>query len=86
MKERATLIDRHLGRRVRARRVELGMSLQRLGGEVGVTGDQVEAYEGGHARMSAAILFKITETLQMPLPDLFEGLSAAVQPAQQKRS
>ena len=41
-------IDRHVGSRVRMRRVMLGMSQEKLGDALGLTFQQVQKYEKGH--------------------------------------
>jgi transcriptional regulator with XRE-family HTH domain len=74
--ERATnAVDRRLGQRVRARRLEIGMSQERLADLLGVTFQQVQKYEKGVNRMAASRLFAIAAALEMPIPRFFEGLS-----------
>ena len=51
-----TLIDRHVGARVRMRRKELRISQTRLGDVLGVTYQQVQKYEGGLHRVGAGAL------------------------------
>src|SRR5690606_1334161 len=46
-------VDRKLGERVRARRLEIGMSQERLAELLGVTFQQVQKYEKGVNRMAA---------------------------------
>jgi transcriptional regulator with XRE-family HTH domain len=42
--------DKYVGSRVRMRRLMLGMSQQQLGGELGITFQQVQKYEKGTNR------------------------------------
>jgi transcriptional regulator with XRE-family HTH domain len=71
----ATSIDRKLGQRVRSRRLEIGMSQERLAELLGVTFQQVQKYEKGVNRIAASRLFDIASALQQPVSRFFEGLS-----------
>jgi transcriptional regulator with XRE-family HTH domain len=74
--ERATnAIDRRLGQRVRARRLEIGMSQERLAEVLGVTFQQVQKYEKGVNRIAASRLFDISSALDMTIARFFEGIS-----------
>jgi len=56
-------VDVAVGRRVRSRRIFLGISQERLGKELGVTFQQVQKYERGTNRISASSLFEIARVL-----------------------
>ncbi|MBS0385827.1 MAG: helix-turn-helix transcriptional regulator [Proteobacteria bacterium] len=71
----ANAIDRKLGQRVRSRRLEIGMSQERLAELLGVTFQQVQKYEKGVNRIAASRLFDIAAALQQPISRFFEGLS-----------
>ena len=73
----ATSIDRKLGQRVRSRRLEIGMSQERLAELLGVTFQQVQKYEKGVNRIASSRLFDIASALQQPVSRFFEGLSHA---------
>src|SRR5690606_11779751 len=74
--ERASnAVDRKLGERVRARRLEIGMSQERLAELLGVTFQQVHKYEKGVNRMAASRLFDMSAALGMPMARFFEGIS-----------
>lgn len=76
--ERATnAVDRRLGQRVRTRRLEIGMSQEKLAEVLGVTFQQVQKYEKGVNRIAASRLFAISAALDMPIARFFEGLSQA---------
>ena len=47
-------IDKHVGRRVRMRRMMLGMSQEKLGDALDLTFQQVQKYEKGTNRISAS--------------------------------
>jgi transcriptional regulator with XRE-family HTH domain len=73
--KRANQIDKHLGLRLRMRRLALRMSQTALADSIGVTFQQVQKYENGTNRISASTLQKLSETLHTPIADFFEGLS-----------
>jgi transcriptional regulator with XRE-family HTH domain len=66
-------IDRHVGSRVRMRRVMLRMSQEKLGEALGLTFQQVQKYEKGTNRIGASRLQQISRTLEVPPAFFFEG-------------
>ncbi len=66
-------VDRHVGSRVRMRRLMLGMSQEKLGNGLGLTFQQVQKYEKGTNRIGASRLQHISQLLQVPVPFFFEG-------------
>ena len=66
-------IDRHVGGRVRMRRMMLGMSQEKLGDALGLTFQQVQKYEKGTNRMGASRLQHIANILQVPVTFFFDG-------------
>jgi transcriptional regulator with XRE-family HTH domain len=66
-------IDRHVGSRVRMRRMMLGMSQERLGDALDLTFQQVQKYEKGTNRIGASRLQTIAHILQVPVAFFFEG-------------
>lgn len=73
----ANAVDRRLGQRVRTRRLEIGMSQEKLADLLGVTFQQVQKYEKGINRIAASRLFDIAAALDMPISAFFEGLTPA---------
>jgi transcriptional regulator with XRE-family HTH domain len=69
-------IDRHVGSRVRLRRMMLNMSQTKLGDELGLTFQQVQKYEKGKNRISASKLLQSAHILQVPVTYFFEGVSS----------
>jgi transcriptional regulator with XRE-family HTH domain len=67
-------IDRHVGSRVRMRRMMLGMSQEKLGDALGLTFQQVQKYEKGANRIGASRLQQISQILQVPVSFFFEGV------------
>lgn len=70
----ATRIDVHLGRRLRRRRRLLGLTQQQLGEQVGVRFQQIQKYECGANRLSAARLWELAEALKIPVGYFYDGL------------
>ena len=66
-------IDKHVGSRVRMRRMMLGMSQEKLGDALGLTFQQVQKYEKGSNRIGASRLQQISLILQVPISFFFEG-------------
>jgi transcriptional regulator with XRE-family HTH domain len=66
-------VDKHVGSRVRMRRLMLGMSQEKLGEALGLTFQQVQKYEKGTNRVGASRIQHICEILQVPVSFLFEG-------------
>ena len=75
-------IDVHLGKRLRRRRRLLGLTQQQLAGACGVRFQQIQKYECGANRISAARLWQLAEALEVPVGYFFDGLTPeAVEPA-----
>jgi len=70
--------DKHVGSRVRMRRMMLGMSQEKLGDSLGLTFQQVQKYEKGTNRIGASRLQQISNILQVPVSFFFEGAPDAV--------
>ena len=66
-------IDKHVGSRVRMRRMMLGMSQEKLGDALGLTFQQVQKYEKGTNRIGASRVQQISQILQVPVAFFFEG-------------
>jgi transcriptional regulator with XRE-family HTH domain len=69
-------IDKHVGSRVRMRRVLLGMSQEKLGEALSLTFQQVQKYEKGTNRIGASRLQQISKTLNVPPAYFFDGAPA----------
>ena len=68
-------IDFFVGKRLRRRRRLLGLTQQALGDMVGIRFQQIQKYECGANRISAARLFELAEALSVPIQYFYEGLS-----------
>ena len=67
-------VDRHIGLRLRSRRLAMQMTQTDLADALGVTFQQVQKYEKGSNRVSASTLMQLAETLKVPIAYFFEGL------------
>jgi transcriptional regulator with XRE-family HTH domain len=70
-KKTPNVIDRHVGSRLRMRRVLLGMSQEKLGVYLGVTFQQVQKYEKGMNRIGASRLQNASRALDVPVEFFF---------------
>lgn len=71
-------IDLHLGKRLRRRRRLLGLTQQQLAGACGVRFQQIQKYECGANRISAARLWQLSEALEVPVAYFYDGLEQDV--------
>jgi transcriptional regulator with XRE-family HTH domain len=79
---RARAADRHVGSRIRERRVMLGFSQQQLAELIGVTYQQAHKYEHGLNRISAGRLYEIAQALRVPISWFYEGLDSPALPTE----
>ncbi|HEX5779353.1 MAG TPA: helix-turn-helix transcriptional regulator [Xanthobacteraceae bacterium] len=66
-------IDKHVGSRVRMRRMMVNMSQEKLGEKLGITFQQIQKYEKGTNRIGASRLQQIANVLGVPVGFFFEG-------------
>jgi transcriptional regulator with XRE-family HTH domain len=66
-------VDRHVGARLRMRRMMLPISQEKLGEALGLTFQQIQKYEKGANRIGASRLQQISQILQVPVSFFFEG-------------
>ena len=72
-KRAADNFDRHIGQRIRLRRLDLKLSQQNLGDALGVSFQQIQKYERGVNQVSTATLIKIANELDVRPEFFFEG-------------
>lgn len=65
--------DKHVGARVRMRRMQLGKSQTDLASALGLTFQQVQKYEKGANRIGAGRLEHIANILRAPVAFFYEG-------------
>jgi transcriptional regulator with XRE-family HTH domain len=73
--KRAGPVDAIVGRRMRTRRLLLGMTQTQLARQLGVSFQQVQKYENGTNRVGAGRLVQITQVLGLALDALLQGLN-----------
>ena len=71
MKKEAHPIDILAGRRLRARRIILGLSQEEIGGHVGISFQQIQKYERGINRMGASRLYQFAKLLDVSVGFFF---------------
>ena len=74
-------IDKHVGSRIRLRRLLIEMTQGALGKSLGLTFQQVQKYEKGVNRIGAGRLYEIGGILKVPIVYFFEGLDETESPA-----
>jgi transcriptional regulator with XRE-family HTH domain len=71
---RATVgLDKQIGQRIRARRLELGVTQEELARRLGLTFQQVQKYEKGANRVAASRLADVAKSLDLPVGYLLTG-------------
>ena len=73
-RSRAQDIDRHVGARMRERRIMLGLTQQQMAELIGVTYQQAHKYEKGINRIAAGRLYTIAQALGIEVSYFFEGM------------
>jgi transcriptional regulator with XRE-family HTH domain len=69
----ATAVDAHVGQKIRARRILLGMSQTDVADALGITFQQIQKYEKGANRVGASRLQQISDALGVSPFYFFEG-------------
>jgi transcriptional regulator with XRE-family HTH domain len=69
--------DKHVGSRVRMRRLMLNKSQTEIADGLGLTFQQVQKYENGSSRISASRLQQLCRILEVPVAFFFEGAPSA---------
>jgi transcriptional regulator with XRE-family HTH domain len=80
--------DRHIGARLRARRLSLGLTQQGLAELIGVTCQQAHKYEKGVNRIAGGRLYTIAQALGVEVGFFYDGIGAeagAFAPTAQQR-
>jgi transcriptional regulator with XRE-family HTH domain len=67
-----TPADVRFGKKLRTRRLMLGLTQTELGAAINVTFQQIQKYERGRSRVSASTLEKLAGTLGVPITYFFE--------------
>jgi transcriptional regulator with XRE-family HTH domain len=75
-RSRAQDVDRHVGARMRERRIMLGLTQQQMAELIGVTYQQAHKYEKGINRVAAGRLHNIAQALGVEVGYFFDGLNS----------
>ena len=76
LKMKANRVDAHVGRRLRLRRIVMGMSINELAKTAGLAFQQIHKYERGINRIAASDLYRFGQSLGVPVSYFFAGLPA----------
>lgn len=68
-------LQTHIGKRLRQKRNERGLSMPALGKCIGRSGQQIQKYEFGQNAIKAATLYQLANALGVPMAWFFEGLA-----------
>lgn len=71
--QKEVVVNQHIGKRIRKRRIELGMTQTELGNKLPTSFQQIQKYEKGVNGVSSAKLIYVAEALQVPITYFFEG-------------
>ena len=74
-----TEIDIIIGKRVRQKRLLMGLTQEKLGDLVGVKFQQIQKYEAGYNKISSSRLWDISKALQVPITFFFDDLDSAIE-------
>jgi len=73
-------IDVQLGKRLRRRRQMLGLTQQAVGAAIGLSCQQIQKYECGSDRMSAACVWRLAAVLDSPVSYFYGADSGEATP------
>lgn len=65
-------MDRHIGARLRGRRMMLGMSIEAVAARLGLDASVYDSYEAGSERIPASVLFEVSLVLRVAVRFVFE--------------
>jgi transcriptional regulator with XRE-family HTH domain len=79
-------LDLHFGEKLRAGRLMMHVSQQDLAKALGLSFQQIQKYERGTNRMSAATLFQIAAVLNVDVMYFYEGLPRSTKNSKEIRT
>ena len=85
-RSRAQDTDRHVGVRMRERRIMLGLTQHQMAELIGVTYQQAHKYEKGINRVAAGRLYHIAQALGVEVGYFFEGLGGTTRSRRRRSS
>lgn len=72
-------VDIHVGSRIRLRRTLMGLSQSELGAALRLTFQQIQKYERASNRVSASVLYRVAQALDVPVSFFFDDFSESAQ-------
>lgn len=66
-------LDHFLGKKIRLYRHKMNWPLKVMAGKLGISLQQIQRYEEGKNKISASLLFKLANELNIPIANFFEG-------------
>jgi transcriptional regulator with XRE-family HTH domain len=78
MRRHPSVVDKHVGARLRAARLEAGKSQTQVADALGITFQQIQKYERGSNRISAGTLHELSRLFEKPVQFFFDGLGGGV--------
>ncbi len=73
-----TLVDSHVGKRLRKMRKEAQITQEKLGEIIGKSFKQIRKYEHGKNRISSSVLFALSKELNVRIESFFTGLDRPI--------
>lgn len=74
------VVTAHVARRIRSRRLEVGMTQQQAAKLLGISFQQLQKYEHGANRITAGRLFQLAEALDTDIAYFFDGCDPDAEP------
>lgn len=68
-------IDAHVGKQLASARMKMGLNQSEVARMLGLTFQQIQKYEKGTNRMSASVLWTLSEAMDLPIAYFFDGLN-----------
>lgn len=68
-------VDMLIGKRIRHRRISMGLSQKELGNHLGVSFQQIQKYEKGFNRVSTGYLLEIAQKLEVPMSFFYADIA-----------
>ena len=66
-------VDLYVGKKLKSRRISIGLSQEEIGEKVGITFQQIQKYESGANRIAVSRLYEFAQILGIPLGWFVEG-------------
>lgn len=78
MGKQPTAMDRHVGQRIRERRLVMELKQEQLAEELGISFQQLQKYEVGENRIPAVRLYEVSRKLNVDIGWFFGGQEPSI--------